>query len=94
MAEDLGLDLFALDRQFRVVLQACRQVSTAAFELRTKIVIGVLIDLAKEPIDRVVDLQKDAVIDRFGDPPRRLVAQTIAQHLAVVLEEVLNSDQC
>ncbi len=57
------------------------------------LVVGVGADVADEAVDRRVDLLEDPVVDRLGDPPRRLRLEALAERGPVVLHEPAEADE-
>ena len=55
--------------------------------------VGVGADVADEAVDRGVDLLEDPVVDRLGDPPRRLRLEAFAERGPVVLHEPAEADE-
>ena len=55
--------------------------------LLTKLVVRRRRDVGEEPFDTGEQLVEDAVVDRLGNPPGRLLVEAIAEHRPVVVEK-------
>ena len=88
MGQQLLLELLALGSHLRVGLQPLGEVEHAGLHRPAHGVVRVGGEVVEEAAHAGVHLGEDAIVDRIGHPPRRLLRQPGPERVAVVLHEV------
>ena len=93
VGEQLGLQLLALGQQLWIAAQPIRERDDACIDRVPHLVVRIRGDLGEEAVRAAVDLGEQLVVDRLGNPPRRLVLEPFPERRPVVVEEALQAVQ-